>query len=161
MADRPDNSDQPEEHDPEKHDIDPELLLESGRASAIQDLADQARSMADKAVGLQSATQAALSEQVRRWRRTTAFLAVAVLILGFMGFRQLTISEDNKVILQNVEILLEDVEQLLRFVEEVESEEGEVDPRLEEVFRAALETREAICASTDPGIARRCSELGG
>jgi hypothetical protein len=153
MAKTPPSSSEPQ------REIDPELLRESGRASAIQDLADQARQMAYKAVGLQSATQTALTLQVKRWKRTTMYLTVALLILAFMGFRQLTISEDNKEILNNVEVILGDVEDLLTFVEEVQSEEP--NPETQEIFQDVRETRRIICASNDPGMRAVCAELGG
>lgn len=140
----------PEQNPP---DLDPELLRESGRASAIQDLADQAKHMGDRAVALERANQKALQTQVSRWRRTTAYLAVAVAILGVMAIFQLVIASENREI-------LDDVDKLVTFVEEVEADDSpDNSAQLQSVFEAVFQIRDVVCASSDPQMREACSQL--
>lgn len=147
----------------EPKDVDPELLRESGRASAIQDLADQAKVMGDRAVALEHSTQKALAYEARRWRRTSGLIFIALLLLAGIGLRQMVVSNENKELLVNMEELLQDVDALVAYVEDAEANRGQQSPELQEVFRAIFEIREIICV--DPTFqtneaCKRLSEAG-
>jgi hypothetical protein len=139
-------------------DVDPQLLRESGRASAIQDLADQAKQMGDRAVALEKSTQGALAYEVRRWRRTALLLLVGIACLAGIGLRQLSISSDNKELLEDVDLILEDVETLVTYVEQTEADRGP-SPELQEVFRAVFEIRQIVCADPSAEGQAACTAL--
>lgn len=135
-------------------DIDPDLLRETGRASAIQDLAAQAQMMGDRAVALENSTRAALTMQIKRWRRTTMYLAIAIFGLIIMGLIQLRISRDN-------EEILGDVDSLVQYVEEVEARnESGGNPELQRVFAAIFEIRHIVCVDPTPEVQQACTDLG-
>ena len=136
----------------ENSDLDPQLLRESGRASAIQDLADQASAMGDRAKALEHATQRALNEQVKRWKRTSILLGVGIVLLMVIGGINLGTNQSNRAI-------LDDVHKLVEFVEEVERDNAEPNPLLQKALQSAIEAREIVCRSSDPGMQEACAEL--
>lgn len=77
-------------------DIDPELLKHSGRASAIQDLAKQAKEMSDRAAALEDTTVDQMTKQNRvLWRAVKGLIfAVALLVAmqGWQTYRSLYVS---------------------------------------------------------------------
>lgn len=136
----------------ESNDLSPELLRETGRASAIQDLASQAQRMGDRASALEQATQRALNAQVKRWKRTSGLLGIGIAVLMVIGAINLNTSRTNQRI-------LDDVDQLVEFVEN--TQEQPPDPTLRQALQSAIETRDLICRSTDPGLQAACTDLGG
>lgn len=80
-------------------DIDPKLLVESGRASAVQDLADQAAGLKERSEAIEASVVSALAEQLRWWRRAAKTAAVIIVVL----FILLGISGWNRVSLNGVD----------------------------------------------------------
>lgn len=104
-------------------DLDPKLLKESGRASAIQDIADQAKAVADRAMALETAVADSLRAVLRRWRRAFfGLLAVSISVFAVGIINQVTLIEVQKT--------NKDVEALLEFVSLLVCE-GESEDRFE------------------------------
>lgn len=148
-------------------DIDPTLLLESGRASAIQTLADEAKAVADHSQALeQTLSDAIIAENDRFRRRNNVLLFCVVALLVMSGIREYRasfvtgpkIDNIDKTVtgpLSNANAKLDEVVVYIH-AQQARSDAGSA------AIQAALtqieQIRDLICASTDAVRQEACGE---
>lgn len=62
-------------------ELDPDLLKETGRASAMQDVIDQAKALDTRGTAIEAAVVRALAKQLTWWKRAAKFAVVVILVL--------------------------------------------------------------------------------
>lgn len=148
-------------------DINPELLKESGRASAIQDLASKAKEAADRGAAVEKAVVSAVTEENKKFRRQSRrqnlLLIVMAVLLAFTAFN----SKSNSDVLKNLDKNQKGIDSLVQFVDSVKTSQSQgqqanaaVIAQIAQIAQDSSTVLKVICTVTDPARKAACDAAG-